>query len=75
MKIIAGIKNNRNPKVTLKLHTCDTQLGQEFNEFYLRFETHTWRNEILERKIDLCDDGFGLLMYVMWLILQTHWPL
>lgn len=57
MKTIAGIKNDRNSRVTLEGYRCDNQLAQEFNKFYLRFEIHNLKNVISERKISLCHSG------------------
>ncbi|KAK0141921.1 hypothetical protein N1851_020392 [Merluccius polli] len=50
MKTIIGTKEIRNTKLVLDGFTCDRKLAQTLNEFYLRFDTPTFKDAILEQK-------------------------
>ena len=57
MKTIIGTKEIRNSKLVLDGFTCDRKLAQTLNEFYLRFDTPTFKDAILEQKNYLKDSA------------------
>ena len=57
MKTIIGTKKTRNPNLVLDGFTCDRKLAQTLNEFYLRFDSPTFKDAILEQKNYLKDSA------------------
>ena len=57
MKTIIGTKKTGNPNLVLDGFTCDRKLAQTLNEFYLRFDSPTFKDAILEQKNYLKDSA------------------
>ena len=51
MKNIIGTKKTRNPNLVLDGFTCDRKLAQTLNEFYLRFDSPTFKEKKRPKRI------------------------